>query len=156
LEIRSKDFLEEINNSDILCIDSPILIYHLEKVKPYDELTRILIKKIADSHTSCIISALTITELLTKPFRLKDDKKVALFEEFIKSMPNTTVKPIDYEISKKAASLRADHNLRTPDSLILSTAINSRSELFITNDIALKKIKMDELKTIVLDDYIES
>ena len=71
-------------------------------------------------------------------------------------MPNTTIKPIDYEISKKAASLRADYNLRTPDSLIISTAINSRSKLFITNDIALKKIKMDELKTIVLDDYLES
>ncbi len=155
MEIRSKDFLDEINNSDILCIDSLILIYHLEKVKPYDELTRILIKKIADNNTSCVISALTITELLTKPFRLKDDMKVALFEEFIKSMPNTTVKSIDYEISKKAASLRAAHNLRTPDALILSTAIDSRAKIFITNDIALKKIKIDDLKTVVLDDYLE-
>lgn len=156
MEIKSEQFLKKIAGSDILCIDSPVLIYHLEKVKPYDELTRILIKKIADNQTSCIISAMTITELLTKPFRLKDDKKIALFEEFIGSLPNTTVKSIDYEISKKAASLRADHNLRTPDSLILSTAVKTRSKLFITNDIALKKIKTDNLKILILDDYLGS
>ena len=156
MEIKSEQFLKEIAGSDILCIDSPVLIYHLEKVKPYDELTRILIKKIADNQTSCIISALTITELLTKPFRLKDDKKIALFEEFIGSLPNTTVKSIDYEISKKAASLRADYNLRTPDSLILSTAVKTGSKLFITNYIALKKIKTDNLKILILDDYLAS
>lgn len=156
MELKIEEFSDDINKSDILCIDSPILIYHLEKVKPYDRLTRILIRKIVDNRTSCIISAFTITELLTKPFRSKDDKKITLFEEFIESLPNTIVKPIDYKISKKAASLRAGYNLRTPDSLILSTAINTGSKLFITNDIALKKIKMNDLKTLVLDDYFIS
>lgn len=154
MEIRFEEFLKDINNCDILCIDSPILIYHLEEVKPYDKLTRVLIRKIAGNQSSCIISALSITELLTKPFQLKDAEKIALFEEFIKSMPNTTVKPIDYEISKKAASLRADYNSRTPDSLILATAIKTGSKLFITNDIALKKIKIAGLKPLILDDYL--
>lgn len=154
MEVKVNAFLKEINRSDIICIDSSIIIYHLEKIKPYDELTRLLIEKIAEGHLLCNISTLTITELLTKPYRLKDYDKIVLFEEFISSLPNTRIQPIDYEISKFAASLRADYNLRTPDSIILSTAFITKSGRFITNDIALKKIKLEGLKVLVLDEYL--
>lgn len=154
MEIRSEKFLKDLNRHSIICIDSPVLIYHLELIKPYDELTRILIKKIAGNQTTCFISALTITELLTKPYRLKDREKINLFEMFIRSIPNTIIKSIDYDISKKAASLRGEYNLRTPDALVLATAIVTGSDLFITNDIALKRFKIDGIKTITLDDYV--
>ena len=154
MEVKTNVFVEEINKSDILCIDSSILIYHLEEIKPYDELTRLLIGKIAESHLLCNISTLTITELFTKPYRLKDYDKIALFEEFISSLPNTVIQSIDYEISKFAASLRADYNLKTPDSIILSTAFTTKSSHFITNDTAFKKIQLDGLKVLILDEYL--
>ena len=155
MEVKIGVFLKEINSSDILCIDTSILIYHLEEIKPYDELTRLLIEKIAEGHFLCNISTLTITELFTKPYRLKDYGKIALFEEFIGSLPNTRIQPIDYEISKFAASLRADYNLRTPDSIILSTAFITKSRHFVTNDTALKKVKLEGLKVLILDEYLE-
>ena len=154
MEIKVKEFLEDLKRSGNICIDTPVLIYHLELIKPYDELTRILIKKISGNQTICFISTLTITELLTKPYRLKDLQKIRLFEGFIRTMPNTKIKSIDYDISKKAASLRAEYKLRTPDALILATAIMTGSDLFITNDIALNRFKIEGLKTITLDDYI--
>jgi len=154
LEIKINAFLREINSSDILCIDSSILIYHLEEIKPYDELTKLLIGKIAWGHLLCNISTLTITELFTKPYKLKDYDKIALFEEFISSIPNTRIQPIDYEISKFAASLRADYNLKTPDSIILSTAFITKSTHFITNDTAFKKIQLEGLKVLILDEYL--
>lgn len=154
MEIKINAFLREINSSDILCIDSSILIYHLEEIKPYDELTKLLIGKIAGGHLLCNISTLTITELFTKPYKLKDYDKIALFEEFISSMPNTRIQPIDYKISKFAASLRADYNLKTPDSIILSTAFITKSSHFITNDTAFKKIQLEGLKVLILDEYL--
>ena len=156
MEIKADDFLKKITGSYNICIDSSILIYHLEDIEPYNNLTKILIREAANNKAACIISALTITELLTKPYSLKEIGKIRLFEEFIRSLPNTTVKAIDYDIARMAASIRADNNLRTPDSLMLSTAIKAGSQLFITNDTALKKIKTDLLQIIILDDYLET
>jgi len=156
LEIREESFLKKINSANNICIDSSVLIYHLEDIKPYNKLTKILISEIAKGQANCIISALTITELLIKPYKLKDDEKIRLFEEFTKSLPNTIIQAIDYGIAKTAASIRAEYDLRTPDSLILATALQSGSQLFITNDIALKKIRSDTLKIIIFDYYLGS
>jgi predicted nucleic acid-binding protein len=156
LEIKAESFLEEINNSEKICVDSSILIYHLEDIKPYNKLTKILIREIAKSWILCNISALTITELLTKPYILQDAEKIRLFEDFIKSLPNTSIQAIDYGIAKMAASIRADYNLKTPDSLILATALQTGSQLLFTNDIALKKVKSEKLRVIIFDEYLES
>jgi predicted nucleic acid-binding protein len=156
LEVKTGLFLEKIKSLEKICIDTSILIYHLEDIKPYNELTKIIIKEIANNQVACIISTLTITELLTKPYSLKDTEKIRLFDEFIRSLPNTTIQAIDYNIAKNAALLRADHNLRTPDSLILSTAKQTSCQIFVTNDYALKKIRTDSLKVIILDDYLQS
>ena len=47
---------------------------------------------------------------------------------------------------------KAKYHIRTPDSIQLATGIIHGAETFITNDLALKKI--NEIKIIVLDDYI--
>lgn len=156
MEIKEEAFLRKIDSAGNICIDTAVLIYHLEEIEPYNNLTKILIAEAANNRAACIISALTITELLTKPYSLKDGEKIRLFEGFIRSLPNTTVKAIDYGIARMAASIRADNSLRTPDSLILSTAVHTGCELFITNDIALKKIRTDLLQIIILDDYLET
>jgi predicted nucleic acid-binding protein len=147
-------FYEKLKNLKSVCIDSSVLIYHLETIKPYNILTKALIEKIAGGGIFCNISALTITELLAKPYRLKDYGQVSVFEGFISSLPNTKIQPVDYIIAKFAASLRGDHNLRTPDSIILSTALITCSDAFITNDISLKKLNIKDIKILILDEYL--
>ena len=137
-----------------VCIDSSILIYHLETIKPYDILTKALFENIAGGKIFCNICALTITELLIKPYRLKDYDQISIFEGFISSIPNTKIHPIDYNTAKLAASLRGEHNLRTPDSIILSTALITCSDAFITNNISLKKLNLKDIKILTLDEYL--
>lgn len=137
-----------------LCIDSSILIYHLEKIKPYEVLTRLIIEEIASGNMFCNISALTITELLAKPYRVKDYNQISVFEGFITSLPNSKIQPVEYSVAKLAALLRADYNLRTPDSILLSTALNTGSEYFVTNDIFFKKINIKDISILVLDEYL--
>jgi predicted nucleic acid-binding protein len=152
LEVNS--FLKKLRDLKSVCIDSSVLIYHLEIIKPYDILTKALIEKIARGEILCNISALTITELLAKPYKLKDHNQILVFEEFISSLPNTKIQPVDYNIAKFAASLRGDYNLRTPDSIILSTASITYSETLVTNDISLKKLNIKDIKILILDDYL--
>ena len=149
-----EDFHKKLKDLKSVCIDSSILIYHLETIKPYDILTKTLIEKIAGGEIFCNICALIITELLTKPYRLKDLDQISMFEGFISSLPNTKIHPVNYNIAKLAASLRGDYNLRTPDSIILSTTLITRSDAFITNDISLKKLNIKDIEILILDEYL--
>ena len=123
-------------------------------VKPYDILTRVLIEKIAKGEIFCNISVLTITELLAKPYRLKDYSQISVFENFISSLPNTKIQPVNYSMARYAASLRGDYYLRTPDSILLSTALITNSDVFITNDILFKKINIEDIKILILDEHL--
>ena len=114
-----------------------------------------LIEKIAQGNIFCNISSLTITELFTKPYKLKDFSKVSIFEEFINSLPNSKIQPVDYNIAKLAAKLRTNYSLRTPDSILLSTAVITKSEYFVTNDNSFKKTEIEGLKILVLDEYLK-
>ena len=147
-------FYKKLRDLKRVCIDSSVLIYHLEVIKLYNVLTKALIEKIAGGEIFCNISALTITELLAKPYRLKDRDQISVFEGFISSLPNTKIQPVDYNIAKFAASLRGEYSLRTPDSILISTALITSSEAFITNDIFLKKLNIKDIKILILDDHL--
>ena len=114
-----------------------------------------LIEKIAQGDIFCNISSLTITELFTKPYRLKDFSKISIFEEFINSFPNSTIQSVDYNVAKLAARLRTNYSLGTPDSILLSTAVVTKSEYFVTNDNSFKNIEIEGLKILVLDEYFK-
>ena len=147
-------FLKKLEKIKNICLDSTILIYHLEGVKPYNDLTRLLLNKIAGGYIFCNISALSVTELLTKLYRLKNFHQISIFEQFINSLPNSKICPVTYNIAKFAASLRADYNIKTPDSIHISTAYITKSDYFITNDISLKRINLKSLDIIILNDFI--
>jgi len=70
--------------------------------------------------------------------------------EIIKAIENHE-RIIDILIAEKAAELRANYGLRTPDALQIAIAIENNGTLFITNDKGLEKIK--EVEVLVLDNY---
>jgi predicted nucleic acid-binding protein len=50
----------------------------------------------------------------------------------------------------RAAEIRARHGLRTPDAIMVATAIESGATLAVTNDDAWRKVK--ELEVVMLRD----
>jgi hypothetical protein len=54
------------------------------------------------------------------------------------------------EIAEEAARLRAFHNIRTPDPILMATAILGGASFFLTNDTHLPSLP--NLKTLVLED----
>jgi len=47
---------------------------------------------------------------------------------------------VTLNVAIKAAELRAKYNLRTPDAIQIATAIEHKSDYFLTNDTQLKSI----------------
>ena len=84
-----------------------------------------------------MISTVTATELLTGPLRAGNREAEAAVRLFMGLL--CTVLPVDLAVAERAAALRAEHGLRTPDALVCATALCSAA-VVVGNDLQWKQI----------------
>ncbi|MBV9013487.1 MAG: PIN domain-containing protein [Pseudonocardiales bacterium] len=84
-----------------------------------------------------VISTVTATELLTGPLRAGNREAEAAVRLFMGLL--CTVLPVDLAVAERAAALRAEHGLRTPDALVCATALCSAA-VVVGNDLQWKQI----------------
>jgi len=155
MEVAS-NFRRTLSQFQRVFLDSAPLIYHLEDIEPYSILTAEVFMALANGRLEAILSTVSITELLTKPFKEGKDKQIAVFEAFIFSLPQTRLATPTYSIAKQAAKLRGQYGLRTPDALLFSTAQAEECDAFLTNDIRLKRLEVEGLTVVVLSELASS
>jgi predicted nucleic acid-binding protein len=152
---RHDEFLTKLRENKSISVDSSFFIYHLENIQPYNELTSVTVERISSGELFCNISALVVTELLVRPFKEKNYKNINLFEKFIRTFPNSKICDLDFAVAKLSAKIRAESHLKTPDAILLATARVNCSEIFITNDLNLKKFSDSKLGILIMEDYIK-
>jgi predicted nucleic acid-binding protein len=135
-------------------LDSSILIYHLEGLAPYAELTETLFSLLAQGMFMAVISTISITELLVKPFSEGNTTAITVCERFLHELPHTAIVAPHSAIAREAARLRAYYKLRTPDALVLGTALVEEAKAFLTNDADLKRVHKEGLVILLLEDYL--
>ena len=128
------DFRRTLLQYQSVFLDSAPMIYHLEDIEPYSTLTTEVFAALACGKLEAVLSTISITELLTKPFREGKDNQIAVFEMFISSLPQTRLVVPTYTTAKQAARLRGQYGLRTPDAILFSTAQAEGCDAFLTND----------------------
>ena len=153
--IDRRRFQEELKRLRKVGLDSSILIYHLEDIAPYADLTEAVFARIAEGSLHAVISTVSLTEILVQPFRAERQDQIDGFEKFLFSLPNTDLKAPDYPVAKGAARLRSKYRIRTPDALLLSTAIGEKAEAFLTNDARLRALKAEGISALILDDFLK-
>jgi predicted nucleic acid-binding protein len=154
MEVEETRFVAKLRKFHKVGLDSSILIYHLEDVEPYADLTEQIFAAIAQGSPAAILSTISVTELLVSPFAEGQQDRIEAFEQFLFSLPNIALIPPSYPITKEAARLRAKYGIRTPDALLVATAHHERAEAFLTNDTRLRNIKGEGIAIIVLDDFL--
>ena len=154
MEVERMEFQKELKKLKKVGLDSSILIYHLEDLEPYANLTENIFAAVAEGFLSAALSTVSVTELLVQPFAAGQQDRIAAFERFLFSLPNTELKSPDYPIAREAARLRSKYKLRTPDALLLATSIDEKADAFITNDGRLRTLKAEGLVILVLDDFL--
>lgn len=152
---QSKGLAADLAHAGKVGLDSSVLIYHLEGLAPYASLTETVFSLLAKGTFTAVISTISITELLVKPFVEGNETAITACERFLQGLPHTTIVAPHSAIAREAARLRAYYGLRTPDALLLSTAVVEKAKAFLTNDAELKRAHRKEgLAILLLEDYL--
>lgn len=103
--------------------DTTACIYYLEHpaADPRCAVLLPVVRAAQAGTVDLVVSTVTVTELLTGPLRAGDREAEAAVRLFVGLL--CTVAPVDLAVAERAADIRAEHGLRTPDALICATAM---------------------------------
>lgn len=79
------------------------------------------------------LSAVTVTELLVRPFRA-GPSAVSTAEGFLRHFADLRIVPVDYSTAREAARIRAAAALSAPDALIVAAHVVGGTDVLVTND----------------------
>lgn len=142
--------IEDIKGNRI-CIDTAPFIYFIEKNSKYFRLIKSIFSEIENEKIDAVTSTITLLEVLVLPLKLGKIELSEQYRDILLYTDGLSTCEVSHDISELGAKLRAKYLIRTPDSIQLATGIIHGAKYFITNDIALKKVK--EIGITVLDDY---
>jgi predicted nucleic acid-binding protein len=143
-----------IEKHEIIGLDTAPFIYYIEEVTPYADLLDPVFGRLENHSLRAVTSAVTLAEILAKPFA---DKNFSLVDEIkftIKSFAALSVVTIDERLAEAAALIRARYTVRLPDALQIAAAIHGEATLLLTNDKRVKKV--DAIEILVLSDFLQS
>ncbi|GAX89234.1 type II toxin-antitoxin system VapC family toxin [Effusibacillus lacus] len=116
-----------------ISLDSNCFIYLMEG-SPYEKFLLHLFRKIENGDLQAVTSTLTVTEILSHPYKKGNIRLVEEYRGLLSSFPNMKVRAVDFHVADRAAELRNQYRLKTPDAIQLATAILEDTQIFVTND----------------------
>lgn len=132
-------------------LDTAPLIYFIEENPTYLDTTKLFFESMDRGDFTVITSTVTLLEVLVHPLRSNNTALAAEYRDILLNSKLITVE-ISSTIAEQAARLRAVHNIRTPDAIQISAAIDAGATHFFTNDIrlpvipAIETLSLDSLK----------
>jgi predicted nucleic acid-binding protein len=141
----------QIGKTKRLFLDTAPVIYYIEGDPNYLAHADLVFNALDSLELSAVTSPITLAECLIVPLRNADENVRKAFLDLILGSQNIHFHPSDEAVALKAAELRAKYNLTLTDAFQIATAIVAECDSFLTNDIALKRVK--ELHIVVLDDF---
>ncbi len=126
--------------------DSNLFIYLFEENPRFVEVVRALRIRMAARGDVLYTGALTVGEILVKPFQEGDLRMVERYRTFFRNSSAVTVMPMDVVAAEHYAAIRADRGISHADAMQLACAASANVDLFITNDERLHGKEIDGIK----------
>jgi predicted nucleic acid-binding protein len=133
-----------------LGFDAVPFIYLIERHPHHFGLVRAVFRRMTIGTFVGYTSIITLTELLTKPYRQHDVVVANRHRFLLRRSRNRTLLPLASQAADIAAGLRARYILRTPDALQIAAAMEAGCDAFLTNDHGLRRIT--EIPILLLDE----
>jgi predicted nucleic acid-binding protein len=145
-------FLKPLQDKQI-ALDTMIFIYAFEEHSVYIPLLQPFFREVEKGRIIAVTSTVTLAECLVQPFRAKAMELAARYKTLFRDFPHLSVIPVSDEIAERAAWLRAQYHMKTPDAIQLATALVSGSHIFLTNDEGLPQV--EGIHVLVLDRFLK-
>ena len=116
-----------------LVLDSSVILSYLHGSDTFSAAAALVLDEVVGPDAPAVLSAVTVTEILVRPFRASGSA-VAVAELFLRHAADVTVRAIDYDVAREAARVRALTGLKTPDALIVATALVEGIETVVSID----------------------
>ncbi len=130
------EWVDALRGSVVAVATAP-LIYFIEEHPRYLPHLRAFFGAVDKGDVRVVTSMLTLTEVLIHPLRQGNSRLAHEYRRILLQAENVETLPVSAPVAEEAARLRARHNLRTPDSIQIATAINAGATTFLTNDTQL-------------------
>lgn len=137
-------------NSKVYLDTSPI-IYSVEKHTDYWQILLPLWQLLKSGEIEVYTSELALLETLVQPIKQNNQTLISSYETLL-TQTDIRLLPVDLNILRKSANLRATQNFKTPDAIHASTASSATADYFITNDNGFRRIS--NINVIILSDLI--
>ena len=117
-----------------LLIDSSAVLAYLTGTEPTSPAAeRLFDTFVSTGRNPAALSVVTVEEILVRPFRI-GAAAVSTAEGFLRHFAEIRLVEVSYDVAREAARIRAVAGLRTPDALIIATAIVIEADILVTND----------------------
>lgn len=144
---------EALRDIQRLAIDSAPLIYFVESHPELAAPVRWVIEKAETGELTLCTSVVTLIEVLTLPLEVGALAVAEAYEAILLESPYLELHGIDRQVARRAASLRGQYRLRTPDAVQVAVALQAGCGAFLTNDRNLRRVQ--DLPVLVLGDLAE-
>lgn len=134
-----------------LGLDTSPLIYYIEDSELYKSTIESVFERIVTGEVEAFTSVVTVTEVLVQPLLQKEEDLAQKYRDILHESEHLHIVAITEAIAQRAAQLRADYKIRTPDALQLSASMEVGCEMFLTNDKTLKRVS--EIRVLTLSDF---
>lgn len=142
-----------LTNHNVIGLDTSIFIYFLERNPRYFSVVRPLFKGIEQGTWQGAISVITLMELTVHPWRSGKQQVARKYESVLANYPNLTLFDVNRDVARRAAQLRALHNLRPADALQVAGAVANGATVWVTNDKQLRRLG-EIIDVVILDDLL--
>lgn len=118
----------------IVAVDAAPLIYFAEEHPRYLPIVDPFFQGLDQGLFRAVASTIALLEVLVLPLRLNDKRLAQLYRRILLNSRGLTTVAVSADIAERVANLRAQFQIKTPDSLHLATALHTRAGYFLTND----------------------
>jgi predicted nucleic acid-binding protein len=151
-------FENRVPPGERVLIDTSAFIAYFNHGEAIHNVAAMLIDEfVQGGRNEAVVSPVTVMELLVRPLRTRP-KAAAHVHAFLTQTPNLVVIAADLHVAQDAAALRATHNFKAVDALVIATGIVGQVAHLITNDAEWRR-KLAPMKRRIqvteLRDYVD-
>jgi predicted nucleic acid-binding protein len=128
------EFSQALTSHRLVSIDTMLFIYLLDEHPHYVEFATALFSAIEQGQVHGVTSMLTLAEILTAPAQKANVQAMRDYELYLTNFPNLEIVPLQVEVARATATVRATTRLKLPDALQIATALVAGADAIISND----------------------